>query len=110
MHPETPMFVHLRVLAGERWFADRCRDPGLSLLEEEHSWKRAIASAGLDGPSGEVVVVGLDQQVDVEFRSKEDIVHVLVFAFVFTVIIFFDQRGLSFRLSGLSLSTHPKMY
>ena len=71
--------------------------------------KRGIASAGLDGPSGEVVAVGLDQQVGVEFRRKERSVHGLVLAFVFVVILFFDLCGLSFKLSGLSFCTHPKM-
>jgi hypothetical protein len=98
----------LRALAGERWFADRCHDPGLSMLEEERSWNRAIASAGLDGPNREVVAVDLDQQVGVEFRRKEFNVHDLVLVFVFAVILFFDLRDLSFRMSGLSLCTHPK--
>ena len=108
-HPETPIFVHLRVLAGECWFADRCRDPDLRMLEEERSWELTIASAGLDGPGGEVVAEGLGQQVGVEFRSKELSVHGRVLAFVFTVILLFDLHGLRFNLSGLSYCTHPKM-
>jgi hypothetical protein len=40
------------------------------MLEEDRNWEQEIVSAGLDGVGGEVVVVGLGQQVDVEFRSK----------------------------------------
>ena len=105
---DTPIFVHLRVLTGECWFADRCSDPDLSMLEEERSWELTIVSAGLDGPGGEVIAEGLGQQVGVEFRCKELSVHVLVLVFVFTVILLFDLSGLTFNLNDLSYCTHPK--
>jgi hypothetical protein len=51
-------------------------------------------SAGPDGPGGEVVAVGLGQEVGVEFRRKELSVHCLVLAFFFETILLFDLSGL----------------
>jgi hypothetical protein len=65
------------------------------MLEEERSWERAIASAGLGGPGGEVVAVGLSQKVGVEFRRSQLSVHCLVLAFFLTAILFFDLSGLT---------------
>ena len=73
------------------------------MLEEERSWELTIASAGLDGPSGEVVAVGLGQQVGVEFRRKELSVHGLVLVFVFAVILFFDPVWFELQSERLEL-------
>jgi hypothetical protein len=78
------------------------------MCEEERSWELllAIASAGLNGPGREVVAIRLGDELGVEFRRKEFIVHCLVLAFFFATILLFNLSGLSFNLSGFSLYTH----
>jgi hypothetical protein len=61
-HPETPIFVHLRVFTGEDGFSGRCRDPDWGMREG---------------------VIHPDDEVGVEFRRNELIVHCLVLAFLF---------------------------
>ena len=72
-------------------------------MEESRSWWLVtIASAGLEGPGGEVVAVGLGQKLVADFRRSVLRVHGLLLTLFFVVILCFNLDTLELHHSSMS--------